>query len=161
MKVTDFVKTYYPFALKMEKEYHVPALVAMAQSALETGWGRSAPGNMMFGMKVGKWKGAKQLLLTTEYHKEPDVKYPEVISVVKINGKYKYRVKDWFRAYPTPYESFEDYAILLRNSSRYLKAFDYIDPYKFAEEIAKAGYATAPDYYKRIKSVIDLIKRYI
>ena len=151
-----------PYAQKMQESHGVPALVAMAQSALETGWGRHAPGNMMFGMKAGKsWKGKKQLLTTTEYHSTDQVKYPKVLSITKVSrNRYKYRVKDWFRKYDSPYDSFVDYARLLKSRKRYAKAFNYKDdPYRFAQEVARGGYATAPDYYYRIRVVMDMIKK--
>lgn len=162
IRADQFVEKYYPYAERMEKDFGVPALVAMAQSALETGWGKHAPGNMMFGMKTGKsWKGGKQLLTTTEYHSTDKVKYPEILSITKVSGKrFKYRVKDWFRKYKSPYDSFVDYARLLKRRSRYAKAFDYTDdPYRFAQEIARAGYATAPDYYSRLRNIMYTIKK--
>lgn len=161
--VSEFVETYWPFALRMEGEHGVPALVAMAQSALETGWGMHCPGNMMFGIKAGEsWGGKKQLLTTTEYHKTRNVKYPRVISITKQGNIYKYRVQDYFRAYPSPYESFVDYARLLKTSKRYNKAFQYTDdPYQFAKEIAEGGYATAPRYYQLIAAVMKMIEKRI
>ena len=159
---TEFVQTYWPFAQRMEKEYDVPALVAMAQSALETGWGDHAPGNMMFGMKCGKsWAGGKQLLTTTEYHKTDTKTYPQVISIewIEAKGKYKYRVKDYFRKYPNPYESFADYAKVLRKLKRYAPAFEYTqDPERFAYEIWRGGYATDPNYPEKINAMMNIIK---
>jgi len=32
------------------------------------------------------------------------------------------------------------------------------DPYRFAEEVAKAGYATAPDYATKVKGVMGQIE---
>jgi len=159
---TEFVQTYWPFAQRMEKEYNVPALVAMAQSALETGWGKHAPGNMMFSMKCGKsWAGARQLLTTTEYHKTNTRKYPQVISIewIEAKKKYKYRVKDYFRKYPTPYESFADYAQTLCRLKRYAPAFAYSDnPEMFIQKIWEGGYATDPNYVEKIKTMMNIIK---
>lgn len=161
MTPDDFVKILLPYALSAETQYKVPALVALAQSALETGWGRSAPGNMYFGMKTGKsYSGKKQLITTKEVHTTKDVKYPEIISIVqRPDGKYLYTVKDWFRAYDSPKQSFEDYARLLSTNPRYKEAFKYSDPILFAQEIKKAGYATDPDYLTKIKSLIEQIKK--
>jgi flagellar protein FlgJ len=161
MSVETFVSKILPLAQTIEGKYKVPALSAMAQSALETGYGASAPGNLYFGLKPGSsWTGKKQLLRTKEYHNNPNVKYPVVISVTKINdSKYLYDVKDYFRAYNTPLESFEDYAKLLKNNTRYKNAFNYTDPYLFSKEIAKAGFATDPDYYNKVSNIITLLKK--
>lgn len=161
-KVDLFIKKYLPYAQRMEEEFKVPALVAMSQSALETGWGDKAPGNMMFGMKTGKsWTGKRQLITTTEYHDNENFKYPEVISITKVSAnRYKYRVKDYFRAYDSPLGSFRDYARLLARNKRYQKAFNYTsDPVLFAKEIARAGYATAPNYFEILRKIINIIKK--
>lgn len=162
-KSDQFISKYLPYAEQMEQKSGVPALVALAQSALETGWGSVAPGNMMFGMKAGKsWKGEKQLLRTTEYHSTGKVKYPVVIRIEKLKtGKYKYWIKDWFRKYKSPFYSFLDYARLL-NRTRYQKAFQYKnDPVAFAREIAAAGYATDPNYFNTLRRIINTIKKKI
>ena len=158
-----FISKYLPYAEQMQEKTGVPALVALAQSALETGWGSVVPGNMMFGMKAGKsWKGEKQLLQTKEYHSTDKVQYPVVIRIEKLRtGKYKYWIKDYFRKYKSPYYSFLDYARLLTRT-RYQKAFQYKDdPIAFAREIAKAGYATDPNYFTMLRSLINKIKKKI
>lgn len=78
----------------------------------------------------------------------------------RTDGKYLYRVKDWFRKYETPEESFTDHANFFFKNKRYAKALEVKhDPYKFAEEVAKAGYATAPNYANTLKSVIEKIEK--
>ena len=52
MTPTDFVKTYYPFALQTEKKTGISGRFILAQAALESGWGKSIPGNMFFGVKA-------------------------------------------------------------------------------------------------------------
>lgn len=160
-KLQAYTEKYLPFAIEMEKKYKVPALVAMAQSALESGFGTAKPGNMMFGIKANKsWTGKKQLLRTREVLSTPDSKkFPEVISVTKrADGKYLYVVRDYFRAYDSPYESFVDYAKFLIKNPRYQAAFNYTDPVLFAKEIARAGYATDPNYFDKLKSLIGQIE---
>lgn len=124
--VTDFVEKYGRYAYENEKRTGVPALVTLAQAAIESGWGKSAPGNMFFGVKAdSSWTGARQYLWTTEF----------------INGAYQ-KVQAWFRAYPSPLESFMDHGDFLRRNSRYKPAFQTNDPYAFAKAVANAGYAT-------------------
>lgn len=165
MTPKEFIKQYKPFALETERKTGISHLFILAQAALETGWAKSVPGNMFFGVKAGKDTPAnkKQLLTTTEILSSPNLKhlFPLVISVKMLSsGKYKYTVKDWFRKYDTPEECFTDHAQFFFKNKRYAKALEVkADPYKFAEEVAKAGYATAPDYTEQLKAVIRTIER--
>ena len=164
MTPSDFVKTYYKYAKQTQDKTGIDARFILAQAALETEWGKSVPGNMFFGIKdTDGINGNEQLLRTTEVLNNPTVKFPEVISVTKRpDGKYNYVVKDWFRKYDTPEGSFTDHACFFFTYNRYKKALDVRnDPYKFAKEIAEAGYATAPNYADSLKSVIKTVEKYI
>lgn len=172
MTPKDFVKKYYPFALEAEKETGVSALAILAQSALETGWGDHAPGNMMFGVKdTDGVNGNEQLVTTFEYHKRANLtpkqaglQTIEKVVATKINGVtwFKYTGKDYFRKYPSPKESFVDHTRFLHENSRYAAALKVAkDPYKLVEEIAKAGYATAPNYAQLLKSIITTISKHV
>lgn len=160
-----FVQTYLPFAKQTETKTGISHLVILAQAALESGWGKYAPGNMLFGIKANTNtpEDKRQLITTTEFLSTPNIKFPEIISVKKQpNGQYKYIVKDWFRKYETPEEGFTDHANFFLTNPRYKEALKFKnDPYKFAEEIAKAGYATDPNYSKTLKSMVDSIKKRI
>ena len=159
----QFVNAYLPYAKLTEEKTGIDARFTLAQAALETGWGSSVPGNMFFGIKAGKNTPAdkKQLIRTREVLGSPNAKFPEIISVKKLpSGKYEYIVKDWFRKYDTPEGSFTDHANFFIENKRYAKALEFkSDPYRFAEEIAKAGYATDPSYASTLKSVIRTIER--
>lgn len=164
MTPSEFVKTYYKYAKQTQDKTGIDARFILAQAALETGWGKSVYGNMFFGIKDSDGvNGNEQLLRTTEVLKNPNVKFPEVISVTRRpDGKYNYVVKDWFRKYDTPEGSFTDHACFFFTYNRYKKALEVkSDPYKFAEEIAKAGYATAPNYADSLKAVIKTVEKYI
>lgn len=170
-KQESFVKKYYKHAKKAERKSGVPALFALAQSALESGWGKHAPKNMLFGMKVGSgknyggWQGDEQLISTTEYSKKSSLRFPFIFPgypMMSTTGKWKYKVKDYFRAYPTPFHAFMDWAGLLSKNSRYRHAIQNRgDPYRFADEVAKAGYATSPNYASKVKGVMNEIKAII
>ena len=166
MTPKEFIKQYKPFAMETERKTGISHLFILAQAALETGWAKCVPGNMFFGVKAGKDTPAnkKQLLTTTEILSDPSLKhlFPQVLSVNMLtNGKYKYIVKDWFRKYDTPEECFTDHSQFFFKNKRYAKALEVkADPYKFAEEVAKAGYATAPDYANSLKKVIKMLESY-
>lgn len=165
----NFIRTYKPYALDTERKTGISHLFILAQAGLESGWGKSPIGNNFFGIKVPKSlvsstpKEKKQLLITTEVLSSPNEKhrFPEVISITKrTDGKFKYEVKDWFMKYDTPEESFTDHANFFFRNKRYAKALEVkADPYKFAEEVAKAGYATAPNYANSLKELIKEIEK--
>jgi len=165
MKMTpkEFITKHLPYALEMECKTGISALFILAQSALETGWGQHAPGNMMFGVKASVYTPPekRQLVKTTEILSTDKAKFPVIISIEKRpDGKYKYTVKDWFRKYDSPEESFTDHANFFFRNKRYAKALEVkADPYKFAEEVAKAGYATDPNYAESLKKLIKEIEK--
>lgn len=161
---SEFVKAYSKYAKQAQDKTGIDSRFILAQAALESGWGKHAPGNMFFGIKDSDGiNGNEQLLRTTEVLKNHNVKFPEIISVTKRkDGRYDYVVKDWFRKYDTPEGSFTDHACFFFTHNRYKKALEVRDdPYKFAEEIAKAGYATAPNYAGSLKAVIKTVEKYM
>jgi flagellum-specific peptidoglycan hydrolase FlgJ len=161
MTPEEFVKKYYPEAKKVEEETGFHYLITLAQGALESGWGKKALGNNFFGIKWTEGnKQDKQLITTTEYLSRSNVKFPEVIKVEKAGKLYKYTVKDWFRKYATPAEGFADHINFFLKNPRYAKALLVKDnPEKFFEEIAKAGYATAPDYAEQLKAMMHSVTK--
>lgn len=162
-----FVNFLYPFALASEKETGISAIAQLAQGALESGWFTVAPGNMIFGVKdTDGVNGNEQLLTTTEYSRSANAKFPNIISVKPVirNGQkwYKYKIKDYFRKYPTPKESFVDHAQFFLKNKRYATALTVKhEPYQFIDAIAKAGYATDPNYAATLKSIARSIEKLI
>lgn len=163
MKPNEFVVKYLEYAQDCEAYTGISSVFTLAQAALESGWGEKAIGNNFFGVKANRTTpmNKKQLITTKEVLKTNSAYFPEIFSIKRrADGKYDYVVKDWFRKYDTPEECFTDHANFFFENKRYSKALDYrSDPYKFAKEIAKAGYATAPDYAEVLVSVIKTIER--
>ena len=52
--MNTFKEKYLPYALESERKTGISAVFILAQAALETGWGKYAPGNMFFGVKASK-----------------------------------------------------------------------------------------------------------
>jgi flagellum-specific peptidoglycan hydrolase FlgJ len=160
--VVEFVRTYRPHAEASEARNRVPWLVTLGQAALESAWGKSTCGNNMFGIKatpkVPEWQ--RKLCTTREVHTTNTVRYPEVTSVTpRPDGKFDYVVKDWFRAFASPTESFDAHGQVLQ-ARRYAKAFDHTDDaYAFAREVAAGGYATAPNYASALTGVMKLLEK--
>lgn len=167
MKPSEFVKQFKRYAQKTQDKTGISAVAILAQAALESGWGAKAPGNMFFGIKdTDGTNGNEQLLVTTEYSKRSDLQFPFILSVTPVirNGQkyFKYVIKDYFRKYDTPEQSFTDHATFFMRNSRYAKALMVkSDPYMFLEEVAKAGYATAPNYFQVMKPIIAMIEKEI
>lgn len=172
MDVSNYIKTFYPIALQIEKKYGIPAVFALAQSALETGYATSKPGNMMFGMKAGSsWKGKTQKLSTWECgatgNPVKDGIYDEVVAIYKAGdpkgykscqSKFSYKVKSIFRAYDTVNDSFEDWAKVLTTRPNFKSAFATKDTVSFATAIARGKYATATNYLDSLKNIIANIE---
>ncbi|MFB6456586.1 glycoside hydrolase family 73 protein [Chitinophaga sp. Hz27] len=179
--VCTFLKIYYPAFVQAARDsekdakalwekqkkinpkapelFGVPARFKLAQTGLEKGWEKEAPGNNYNGIKADKgWTGKKQLLVTHEQFPDNDRKkhvFPEVISITKLtDGNYLWKVKDWFRAYDTAAEGIADHCKFLLENPRYLPAFQCNNSDDFAMAIAKAGYATAKGYGETIKGIM-------
>jgi flagellar protein FlgJ len=163
----DFVRLLYPFAKKSQDKTGISAIAILAQAALESGWNKASIGWMYFGVKdTDGVNGNEQLLTTTEFSRRADLKFPQIISitpVIKGGQKYfKYIVKDYFRKYNSPEECFTDHSNFFLRNVRYSKALLVKDnPILFINEIAKAGYATAPDYAQILTSLVKTISKFI
>jgi len=137
--VSAFVTKTLVDAKAIKLKYKVPVSVLIAQAALESGWGRHVKDNAYFGIKAHNTSGTTTSFKTTEV----------------INGK-KVSMTDSFRSYKNFKEAAEDYGKFLTTNPRYKTAFAHSsDPYKFAEQIEAAGYATDPRYAAKLKSIIS------
>ncbi len=122
--------------------------VAIAQSILETGWGKSnlmMKANAIYGIKAGgNWKGKVFNSKTWEV----------------VDGNV-YNIVDCFRAYNSLEESIADYFDLITKSERYKKALYRQSPLECIQAIKDGGYATDPQYVNKVLSIInqwDLIR---
>ena len=150
-----FVEKYYPFARATWEKTGFPISSILAQSAIETGNGKTIVGNMMFGVKdTDGLNGNEQLLITHEQSTNGNLKFQYLIKKVQIGRIWNYTIKAWFRKYSSPEESFTDHANFILTNRRYSKALQYKDqPTYFSREIARAGYATGVDYERIFISI--------
>ena len=144
-----FVQSLSATAERVAQDSGIPASFMLGQAGHETGWGKSEIKNAdgstsfnLFGIKAGKgWTGKVAEITTTEY----------------INGKAQ-KVTAKFRAYDSYEDSFRDYARLINDSPRYEKAQATARPgsaVAYAAELQKAGYATDPEYAKKLSGAIN------
>ena len=164
MKPQEFVKAYLPFAKVAEAKTGISAVAILAQGALESGWGAAVVGNSFFGVKStpGALDADKQLITTTEYSRRQDLKFPVILSVTPVirNGvkMFKYSVKDYFEKYDSAAECFEEHGNFFIQNPRYKAALLVkSDPVKFLTAVAKAGYATDPNYATTLTKIVAMI----
>lgn len=131
-KQSDFISAIAPLAQAeyTERGTILPS-VCIAQAALESGWNTKA--KTLFGIK-----GSGNKLVTKEF----------------INGKYV-TVTDSFKAYPNLAASVDGYYDFLENNKRYKPALGLQDPLTQITAIARAGYATDPQYARKVYNVIS------
>lgn len=135
---SEWINRSLPAAINVKRNWGVPIAVTIAQGAFESGWGKHAPGNMYFGVKGNSPKGASINVVTHEF-----------------SGGVSAKIKASFRSYDSLEQSADDYGRFLTVNKRYAAAFMFPnDPEKFIHEVAKAGYATNPNYEKRILSIM-------
>ncbi|KPF68646.1 hypothetical protein IP84_08260 [beta proteobacterium AAP99] len=149
----NFIARLAPEAQRAAQAAGIPADFMLAQAGLESGWGRreivGADGRNsfnLFGIKATpNWKGATVDVMTTEY----------------VGGKPVKRVET-FRAYNNYAEAFADYGRLISQNQRYDQAMrNTHSAEKFAASIQQAGYATDPNYGRKLLATIQSTRRSI
>ena len=142
-----FVNALLPAAEQAGDELGVDPLMLVAQAALETGWGKHlinhANGRSsfnLFNIKAGSsWEGKT-------VNKD----------VVEFRGGIRMQQQSQFRAYDSFEDSFKDYVSFIKENSRYSQALEQShSPESYMRELHKAGYATDPDYSKKVTGVFQ------
>lgn len=138
MDKATFIALIAPYAVNGQIRTGILASITIAQAALESGWGRSAPGNNLFGIK-----GTGQDLITREH----------------ING-HIIAIVDGFRVYDSWEGSILDHSEFLVANARYRAAgfFDQsaqLDYIGAAQALQAAGYATDPNYAGKLIAIIE------
>ncbi|MBP6710728.1 MAG: flagellar assembly peptidoglycan hydrolase FlgJ [Propionivibrio sp.] len=142
----EFVNRVWPHAVDAANAIGVPPQFLIAQSALESAWGKSeirradgSPSYNLFGVKAGRsWQGDTVEVQTTEY----------------VNGE-PVQMREKFRVYGSYAESFNDYANLIRNNARFSGVVGQTDGTQFARSLQQSGYATDPMYADKLSRIIN------
>lgn len=141
----EFINDIWPYAQRAANTLGVDADVLVAQSALETGWGKHTPKHAdgsnsfnLFGIKADhRWQGDKVEITTREVR----------------HGVMQQEQAE-FRSYESVSQAFEDYTAFILENPRYQKALEHgYDASAYAHELQKAGYATDPQYADKINRV--------
>lgn len=138
---TEFVSAIMPHAERVGREIGVAPEIIVAQAALESGWGRSAPGNNFFGIKSHGQAGG-QTLATNEV----------------VNGQ-TVRINDSFRQYEDIGQSVEDYGRFLRENPRYRDMLQAGDVNAQIEALGRSGYATDPEYANKVRQIAGVVRQ--
>jgi len=157
-KEKDFIFGLIRVSLEEEYKFGIPANIKIAQSIVESGWGRDGIAknyNNYYGIKHKSYytKEEKPLvskpvsLRTHEYTKE---------------GK-KYYIDDKFISYESRWASIRHHSIFLktqmeissRNGYKNLNDIPTNDYRGWAHNLQKAGYATSPHYATNLIKIIE------
>lgn len=162
------IKSFVPLA----EAGGVPGAVMVAQGTVESGWGRSGlarKGNAYFGIKARpSWPGAVYSGSTYEVINGRSVRFPGKNTIYP---SYEAAIDAGanpvalFRAYPTFEENIRDYVAFFNRNPRYRAALEryaasrnpgaLVDDIAFAEDIHRAGYATATDYARTLAQFME------
>ena len=142
----EFLAYLKPYAEQAAQTLGMDTSALLAQSALETGWGKHVPRHAdgsssfnLFGIKADRsWEGDKVAVGTLEYR----------------HGVAQ-REQAKFRAYDSPADSFIDYVAFLRRNPRYQGALASNNAEDFIRGLQQAGYATDPRYAAKILGIRD------
>lgn len=141
MNPIDFITAISPAAIATQVKTKIPASFTIAQAALESAWGESQLTKIarnFFGVKADSaWHGDVLMLPTKEFQ-----------------GCVWVTVYARWRKYASVQACFDDHATFLIANPRYKPAFACKDGAGFGAAVAKCGYATDPDYDKKIAEVI-------
>ncbi|MDR9852415.1 glycoside hydrolase family 73 protein [Paenibacillus sp. VCA1] len=143
MKQENFIAKIAPLAVADQSKTGVPASLTIAQAALESSWGESrlaAQANNLFGIK-GEGPAGSIRMQTSEY----------------VRGAWV-QIFAYFRMYHNWEESMQDHSRLIVNGPagdrRYRDALN-TDGRSAARAVAKAGYATDPQYADKLVQIMD------
>ena len=142
----QFIRDVWDHAVAAAKELGLDPAVLVAQSALETGWGKKviqaedgSNSYNLFGIKASQsWEGESAVVRSLEYR--------EGIAALE---------QSRFRVYDSLASSFDDYVSFLTANPRYEHALGKVaDAREFVHELQDAGYATDPAYADKIMGIV-------
>ena len=143
----SFIDALLPYAKKTAQALGISPIVLIAQSALETGWGKKIINSAdnqsslnLFNIKAHKnWQGDKVAKNSLEVEDGVAIK----------------RRSD-FRSYNSLADSFSDYGNFITSNKRYEQALQHdSNDERYIEELQQAGYATDPKYAEKIKTIMQ------
>ncbi|MFL9882038.1 glucosaminidase domain-containing protein [Paraburkholderia agricolaris] len=135
--VTTFIDSHLAKAQEIQRRYGIPAGIVIAQSALETNWGRRVVGNAYFGVKGRAPDGSSATFTTHE-----------------IVGGASVQIQGTFRAYSGFDDAAEDYAQTVSGDPKYRTCYTQPSASKCAVALQHNGYATDKHYAAKLNAII-------
>lgn len=141
----DFVAELVPYAQELQKEYNILPSIILSQAILESDWGRSELGrtyNNLFGVKA--YGDQEKVNLTTKEFE---------------NGQWL-EINAYFRVFSSWRESMTEHTQLFVqgvtwNPQLYQGVLQAKNYREAAQALQESGYATDPDYARKIIEVIE------
>jgi flagellum-specific peptidoglycan hydrolase FlgJ len=144
--VAAFIERYTKIAVAEMDKFQIPASISMGQAIIESRAGKSilaTKNNNMFGIKCFLKPGANATCGKTH-----------------CTNHFDDSGKDFFRKYDNSWDSWREHSQFL-TKDRYQPLFKAGKDYKaWAKGLREFGYASDPDYEKKILSVIERYKLY-
>ena len=143
----SFIEALLPYAKKTAQALGISPVVLIAQSALETGWGKKIINHAdqqsslnLFNIKAHKsWQGDQVAKNSLEVENGIGIKR-----------------RSNFRSYDSLADSFKDYGNFISSNKRYQEALQQgTNADRYIEELQQAGYATDPQYAEKIKTIMQ------
>jgi flagellum-specific peptidoglycan hydrolase FlgJ len=145
----QFISVIAPAAVKSAEDTGVPASVTIAQAIIESYWGSSrlsTDANNYFGIKGDNRPGTAGVVWFNTW---------------EVLGGRNVMTSAPFRAYKSLADSFEDHGRFFLDNPRYAPALAVEgDARKFAQAIARSGYATDPGYAGKLIQLMDRYNLY-
>jgi len=146
MNIEAFIERFSKIAVAEMDKFQIPASISMGQAIIESRAGKSilaTKNNNMFGIKCFLKPGANATCGKTH-----------------CTNHFDDTGKDFFRKYENGWDSWREHSQFL-TKERYQPLFKAGKDYKaWAKGLRALGYATDPDYEKKLISVIERYKLY-
>lgn len=131
----QFIEQMMPHAMEASRRTGVDPRIIIGQAAIESNYGKSAPGNNYFGIKsVGQQPG-------------------QVLATKEVGPQGEYSTTGKFRQFGGMEDSVKGYADFILNNQRYSKLREAQGLDAQLAELQKSGYATAPNYAQAVGGV--------
>ena len=136
-----FIRSITPAAQWVQDKTGIPAAAMIGMAANETGYGKAAPGNNLFGIKGSGPAGSTTSGTWEDYGNGP------------------VQITDQFRRYDNATQSFQDFVNFLRDNPRYQGVMNLVDQGQanvgnFVQGLKDAGYMTDPNYVGKIQNIV-------
>lgn len=135
--VTTLIDAHIAKARAIQRQYGIPAGIVIAQSALETNWGRRVVGNAYFGVKGRAPDGSSATFTTHEI----------------VNGA-SVQIQGTFRAYTGFDDAADDYARTISSNPKFRACYTQRSASKCAVALQHGGYATDLHYSAKLNAII-------